>query len=101
MSEHANKLKSDVLLRYSDKIAAINHFDPYTIPKEVFSTDLSVLPNVTVVDIIYYFILTRSFYTGQQMKAYKSLEAYQFVTAGFVTFVKQVKLLQIFLSFLK
>lgn len=35
-------------------------------------------------DMVNYLILTHSFYTGQQLKAYKSLQAYKYYEAGFV-----------------
>nr|CAI5827397.1 unnamed protein product [Callosobruchus analis] len=35
-------------------------------------------------DIIAYLVFTSSFYTSQQMKAYKSLQAYKYFEAGFV-----------------
>ena len=76
MSAYALKLTGDVLIRYADKITAIKHFDPYTLPMEAFSQDLSFLPDVTAIDIMNYFVLTKSIYTGKQIKAYKTLQAY-------------------------
>ncbi|KAJ8975117.1 hypothetical protein NQ317_003598 [Molorchus minor] len=35
-------------------------------------------------DMVNYLILTHNFYTGQQLKAYKSLQAYKYYEAGFV-----------------
>ncbi len=48
-----------------------------------FSVELEDLPTVEAVDITNYLVLQTSYYTRQQMKAYKSLEAYKFfVSAG-------------------
>nr|XP_023015349.1 uncharacterized protein LOC111504870 [Leptinotarsa decemlineata] len=35
-------------------------------------------------DIVAYLVLTHSFYTNEQMKAFKSLEAHKYFTSGFV-----------------
>ncbi|KAJ8979838.1 hypothetical protein NQ317_007603 [Molorchus minor] len=35
-------------------------------------------------DMVNYLILTHSFYTGQQLKAYKSLQVYKYYEARFV-----------------
>ncbi|XP_035998275.1 uncharacterized protein LOC118564393 isoform X2 [Fundulus heteroclitus] len=49
-----------------------------------FSVDLKDLPTVEAVDITNYLVLQTSFYTKQQMKAYKSMEAYNFFVCGWV-----------------
>ncbi|XP_051996015.1 uncharacterized protein LOC127653381 [Xyrauchen texanus] len=49
-----------------------------------FSVELEDLPTVEAVDITNYLVLQTSYYTRQQMKAYKSLEAYNFFVSGWV-----------------
>lgn len=56
------------------------------------SVDLHTLPEVTLIDLVNYLILTHSFYTGQQMKAYKGLNAYKYYESGLVQEVKAKKM---------
>uniref|UniRef100_A0ABD2XA14 SWIM-type domain-containing protein n=1 Tax=Trichogramma kaykai TaxID=54128 RepID=A0ABD2XA14_9HYME len=58
----------------------------------MFLNDQSVLPVVGPFDIMTYLVITHSAYTSQQIKAYKSLEAYQYYKAGFVHNVKHVQI---------
>ena len=39
-------------------------------------------------DLLSYLVLETSFYTEQKFKAYKSLEAYNFIVSGFITSVQ-------------
>ncbi|KAJ8947716.1 hypothetical protein NQ317_006927 [Molorchus minor] len=75
MSDYLAKLKSenpDVAARYCQKLSIINDVDPYSLKE----SDLVITR---------YLVLTTSFYTGQQMKAFKSLHAYKYLEAGFVS----------------
>ena len=57
------------------------------------SDNLEVLPEISTMDLVNYLILTHSFYTdNKQLKAYKSLEAYKFMEAGFVQALKFKKI---------
>ena len=56
------------------------------------SDNLEELPEKPTMDLVNYLILTHSFYTGKQLKAYKSLEAYRFVEAEFVQDLKFKKI---------
>lgn len=42
------------------------------------------VPPITNMDIVSYLVLTHSYYTKEQMKAFKSLQAYKFFEGGFV-----------------
>ncbi|KAJ8910131.1 hypothetical protein NQ315_003502 [Exocentrus adspersus] len=66
------------------KIDLINGIDPYTPGRDRVKANLDSVPDVTIMDMVNYLILSHSFYADQQMKAYKSLEAYKFYEAGFV-----------------
>ncbi|KAL7300295.1 hypothetical protein TKK_0006926 [Trichogramma kaykai] len=92
MSEYIRNLPCQVKLRYLDKVVCIDSIDPYTITSEMFLNDQSVLPVVGPFDIMTYLVITHSAYTSQQIKAYKSLEAYQYYKAGFVHNVKHVQI---------
>lgn len=75
-------------LRYLQKLALANlETDPYLLVPAVF-TDLiksPTLPEFTPHDLYHYVINSVSPYTGADLKAYKSLDAYQFFVAGWVT----------------
>ena len=56
------------------------------------SDNLEELPEISTMNLVNYLILTHSFHTGKQLKAYKNLEAYTFVEAGFVQALKFKKI---------
>ncbi|XP_051805909.1 uncharacterized protein LOC127530192 isoform X1 [Acanthochromis polyacanthus] len=64
--------------------------DPYLLPPLVFEDLINspVLPEFTPHDLYHYVINAVSPYTGADLKAYKSLDAYQFFVAGWVTGTK-------------
>lgn len=64
--------------RYKELINRYVGCDPYLMKMSEFSVELKDLPTVEAVDITNYLVLQTSYYTRQQMKAYKSLEAYNF-----------------------
>ncbi|KAM4526904.1 uncharacterized protein V3H82_001158 isoform 1-T1 [Fundulus diaphanus] len=70
--------------RYKELINRYVGRDPYLMKMCEFSVDLKDLPTVEAVDITNYLVLQTSFYTKQQMKAYKSMEAYNFFVCGWV-----------------
>ncbi|CAG9772931.1 unnamed protein product [Ceutorhynchus assimilis] len=83
-SDYYLSLSGDVKCRYNRKMEIIDNVDPYAIPVEECKLDLYKLPNITMMDLVNYLILSHSFYTGQQLKAYKSLQAYKQFEAGSV-----------------
>ena len=70
--------------RYKELIDRYVGRDPYLMKMSEFSVDLKDLPTVEAVDITNYLVLQTSHYTKQQMKAYKSMEAYNFFVSGWV-----------------
>ena len=52
---------------------------PYLMKMSDFSTELKDLPTIEAVDITNCLVLQTSYYTKQQMKAYKSIEAYNLI----------------------
>jgi len=87
LSNHARSLTGDVKRRYLDKIEVLGPRDPYFLMKDssiVWTTDSEILPPITYPDIFNYLVLTKSFYTLEQFKAYKSLDAYNFFVSGWV-----------------
>ena len=60
--------------------------DPVTIPDEQLNSEC--LPPIEATDLLSYLILETSFYTKQQFKTFKSLEAYNFTVSGFITSIQ-------------
>ena len=74
--------------RYMEKISVIGGIDPYVIESEKFNCNIENVPAFTYPDIVNYLIFGSSPFTGNQLKAYKSLEAYNQVIEGWVRDVK-------------
>ena len=85
LSEYAKKLEPRVRQRYLEKISAIG-IDPVLIQSKNFQPDC--LPPVESTDLLFYLVLETSFYTQQQFKAFRSLEANNQMVSGFITSVK-------------
>ena len=89
LSEYAKALDKQVKRRYIEKISVVG-VDPVSIPSEQF--DPECLPQIESTDLLGYLVLETSFYTRQQFKAYKSLEAFNHMASGFVTSVRDCKI---------
>ena len=72
LSEYCRKLDDHVKRRYLEKIAEVG-VDPVSITDEQFNSEC--LPPIEATDLLSYLVLETSFYTKQQFKTYKSLEA--------------------------
>ena len=59
-------------------------YDPYNVNKSDFSRDIHDLPAIQAIDLSCYLVHQTSYYTAKQMKAKKSLEAYDYFTNGWV-----------------
>ena len=70
--------------RYADKLSLCDGSDLYLLTKTDFSTNFHDFPNLQFSDISTYLVLQTYFYTAKQMKAFKSLEAYNFFVCGWV-----------------
>ena len=58
--------------------------DPFILPDDDWSDDIANLPDISWRDVTDYLIDSPSIYTKERMKAYKSLEAYDFFICGHV-----------------
>jgi len=85
LSDYERGLQPYVLLRYQRKISAVG-IDPFLIQDEQLDADR--LPPVEAMDLASYLVLETIFYTQESFKAYKSLQAYNYVVSGFVQSVK-------------
>ena len=71
-----------------EKISAIGGIDPYAIKSDKSDCNIENFAAVTYPDIVNYLILGSSPFTANQLKAYKSLEAYNQVIEGWEGDVK-------------
>ena len=62
--------------------------DPYNIPDNDWIVDMSKWPLITFPDIYLYLIEKPSVYTKESLRAYKSLDAYNYVLSGNVHEIK-------------
>ena len=78
-------LPSNALARYKYKIIPVGQ-DPETMPPDIWVSydNASIYPEVTYPDIYNYLISAPPPYTGDQLKAYKGLEAYIYFKDGWV-----------------
>ena len=83
-SLHYQTLEENAKRRYREKLAMLGDIeDPYIAINAAASSrgpglDWQHWPDVEYPDIFNYFIATPSPYTQQQLRAYKSLEAYKY-----------------------
>lgn len=89
LSEYYNTLDPHVKQRYLDKISVIG-IDPATLHGA--KLDPECLPPIESVDLVSYLVLETSFYTKEQFKNSKSLEAYNQMVSGFVTSVQGLQI---------
>lgn len=66
------------------KLKLVNGLDPFTLDIEKLNYAIDGVAPVTNMDIITYFVFSHSFYTEEQMKTFKSLQAYKYFESGFV-----------------
>ena len=50
----------------------------------IFQTDIKLLPSITYPDIVNYLVFNPSPFTAQHMKAFKSLEADNYLSSGWM-----------------
>ena len=74
--------------RYNKKTELIENKDPYTLSENEFSVDFDNFPSISYPDIVNYLVFRPSPYSADDMKAYKSIEAYNRVIEGRVRDVK-------------
>ena len=78
--------------RYIAKVTLVGiELDPYLISDNLFQAheDWLYIPDVQYPDIYNYLINSKSGYTSQALKAYKSLDGYKYFVAGFVNELKK------------
>ncbi|KAH7970438.1 hypothetical protein HPB49_006876 [Dermacentor silvarum] len=67
--------------------------DPYTLRLGVDTTiDMSVIPEVTHGNIVNYLVYSSSLVTLEEIKAFKSMEAHNYFTSGWVRSLSEMSL---------
>ncbi|XP_057716272.1 uncharacterized protein LOC130931462 isoform X2 [Corythoichthys intestinalis] len=86
VSDAVNSLDALHKRRYVEKLQLIHSPDPYFMPKSMFFDPLSSpsLPDICYPDIYNYLVHTKSAYSHESLKNFKSLEAYKYFVAGWV-----------------
>lgn len=85
LSPYAKQLDPIVQARYAEKISPIG-IDPVLVEAKYFQSDC--LPPVESTDLLFYLVLETSYYTKQQFKAFRSLQAYNQMVSGFIAYVQ-------------
>lgn len=72
--------------RYSEKllVEGVSLPDPYGLGEEVWSNDMSLWPDLQYGDVYNYLIESKGQYTAQSLRAFKSLEAFNYFYNGHV-----------------
>ena len=85
-SDYQSSLDYEAKKRYKEKL--VLEFeeltDPYALPETAWRGDITKWPNVEFGDIYNYLIDSKGRYTKESLKAYKSLEAYNYYASGHV-----------------
>ena len=79
LSEYGKSLDSSVKTRYLKKVQTIG-IDPMLLKGKSYEPDC--LPPVESTDVLCYLVLETSFYTKEQFKNFRSLEAYNQLVSG-------------------
>ena len=69
---------------YDQKLKFTAVIDPYAISDNFYSQSLKEWPEIEFPDIVNYLMFSTSKVTKEQLKAYKSLQSYQYFVAGWV-----------------
>ena len=84
-SEYYEQLEQNAKERYAVKLNIDLHIDdPYMLNMRPGIDACTVMPDIQYPDIYNYLINTSSPYTKEEFKAYKSLEGYKYLLAGWV-----------------
>ena len=85
-SEYQSALDPEAKKRYKEKLAFDSEElpDPYAVPDEKWVDDITKWPSIEYGDIYNYLIDLKGRYTKESLKAFKSLEAYNYFVSGHV-----------------
>ena len=80
---YRDTLPADVRKRYNEKTSVIQ-VDPYELPDAEFTIDHHKWPLLSYVDMLDFLIFKQSYYTREQLRNVKSLDAQELVQDGWV-----------------
>ena len=70
---------------YDAKLKLTANIDPYSVSANVFAQSMVKWPEIEFPDVVNYLLFSiKQVSTKEQVKAYKSLQAYQYVVAGWM-----------------
>ena len=81
-SKYFDKLDLPAKKRYCEKLKLIDDIDPYAIEDENFTYDINCFPAIAYPDIVTYLVFGTCLFSAEDMKVYKSLDAYNQVLEG-------------------
>ena len=81
---YRNSLIAENRQMYDEKLKIIAGIDPYSVSANFFSQSMTEWPAIEFPDIANYLLFSTSEFTKEQVKAYKSLQSYQYFVAGWV-----------------
>ncbi len=88
MSNYYTSLDCKAQKRYTSKLMLdgddVGLPDPYNISSDLWLNDVTEWPNLEFGDLFMYLIDTDGIYTKEKLKAYKSLDAYNYYFNGYV-----------------
>lgn len=85
LGAYAASLTGRVRARYEQKVAMCGSVDPLLLDDGDTLVDVNLYPRVETTDIKDYLVNGTSFYSREQFKASKSLEAHNYLTSGWVS----------------
>lgn len=89
---YADKLDAEHKIRYIEKVENyLCGVDPYEVCEKQWVSDFDVIPPLDFPSLTAYLVCGTSAYTLDAFKSYKSLEAHQQFTAGWVHELKMFK----------
>ena len=80
---YRDTLPADVRKRYNEKTSVIQ-VDPYELPDAEFTIDHHKWPLLSYVDMLDFVIFKQSYYTREQLRNVKSLDAQELVQDGWI-----------------
>ena len=84
ISKYLQDLDDEHASRYRQKISVVENINPYTLKKQDLTSDIRYFPSITYPDIVNYMLFAPSPVTSEELKCYKSLDAFNQFMQGWV-----------------
>ena len=81
---YRDSLSAENRQMYDEKLEFTAGIDPYAISDNFYSQSMDEWPEIEFPDIVNYSLFSTSKFTKEQLKAYKSLQSYQYFNAGWL-----------------